>query len=266
MYRLLIVTKDPSAIDRLNATDGWEKLGFRPPRICQSFEEAKASLSAHRVDAIAVDADPDFDELHAYLDEHYPTKPLCRVEKDPQKQRQVVQELYSLLTRLSADDTNDEYDDAYKLQQQRERWLKKVIGGMVPTEEEMQRQICLYRCRERLDVPCVLARLEMPDDDTFLSERWHYGSERLEQALRNFFGFEHDHMLMHVAVVSQEEVRVLCYPASLDMGISENVAFEYVQETLEQVDHYLGLHMKVLEVRRIPGLLAFAAEHAATDA
>ena len=29
--------------------------------------------------------------------------------------------------------------------------------------------------------------------------------------------------------------------------------------TLEQVDHYLGLHMKVLEVRRVPGLQAFAS-------
>ena len=262
MYRLLIVTEDPSAIDMLNAMDGWEKLGFKPPRICQTTEQAMESLAAHHVDAVAVDTAPAFDELYAYLDEHHPTKPLCEVAHTPEAQRQVIQELYSLLTRLSADDTNDEYDDAYKLQQQRERWLKKVIGGMVSTEAELKRQIRLYRCRERLDVPCVLARLEMPDDDSFLSERWHYGSERLEQALRNFFGFEHDHMLMHVAVVSQEEVRVLCYPASLEMGVSENVAFEYVQETLEQIDHYLGLQMKVLEVRRVPGLLAFAAENA----
>ena len=68
-------------------------------------------------------------------------------------------------------------------------------------------------------------------------------------------------MLMHVAVISQEEVRVLCYPTCSE-GISENTAFDYVQETLEQIDHYLGLRMKVLEVRRVPGLLAFAAENA----
>lgn len=265
MYRLLIVTEDPNAIDMLQTMEGWEKLGFRPPCICTAAQEAMESLSARHVDAIAVDAVPAFDELYAYLDENYPTKPLCQVAKDETAQRKVIQELYSLLTRLNADDTNDEYDDAYKLQQQRERWLKKVIGGMVSTGEEMQRQLRLYRCSERLDVPCVLARLEIPDDDRFISERWHYGSERLEQALRNFFGYQHDHMQMHVAVVSQEEVRVLCYPANLEMGVSENAAFEYVQETLEQVDHYLGLRMKVMEVRRVPGLLAFAAENAAVE-
>ena len=263
MYRLLIVTEDQNAIDMLNAMEGWEKLGFRAPWICKTAEEAREKLSNHCVDAIAVNAVPVFDELHAYLDEHYPTTPLCQIAGTQEEQRQVVQELYRLLTRLSADDTNDEYDDAYKLQQQRESWLKKVIGGLVATETEMKRQARLYRCREKLDVPCVLARLEMSDDDNFISERWHYGRERLEQALRNFFGYEQNHMLMHVAVVSQQEVRVLCYPASQDMGVSENAAFEYVQETLEQVDHYLGLQMKVLEVRRVPGLLAFAAENAA---
>lgn len=262
MYRLLIVADDPNAIDMLNAMEGWEKLGFRPPRLCQSAQEAMESLQSYHADAVAVAESPAFDELYAYLDEHCPNKPLCQVAQTPKEQRMMVQELYSLLTRLSADDTDDAYDDAYKLQQQRERWIKRLIGGMVPSEKEMQRQLRLYRCRECLNVPCVLARLEMPDDDRFLSERWHYGSERLETALRNFFGFEHDHMLMHVAVISQEEVRVLCYPSSVEMGISENAAFEYVQETLEQVEHYLGLHMKVLEVCRLPGLQAFAQESA----
>ena len=38
---------------------------------------------------------------------------------------------------------------------------------------------------------------------------------------------------------------------------------ENVQETAEQIDHYLGLNMKLLDVRRLPGLMAFVAENAA---
>ena len=261
MYRLLIVTHDPKKLEMLSAMNGWEKLGFRRPQLCQSAQEAMDSLSIRQTDALAVEETPDFDELYAWLNEKYPHKPLCAVADSEEQQRVLVQELYRLLTRLSADDSNDEYDEAYRLQQERERWLKKVIGGMGSSAEEICRHLKLYRCRERMDVPCVLARLEMTDEDGFLSNRWHYGGERLEQALRNFFGYEHDHMLMHVAVVSSEEVRVLCYPICEEEGVSENGAFEYVQETLEQVDHYLGLHMKVLEVRRVAGLQAFASNY-----
>lgn len=261
MYRLLIVTGDEAQQSMLSAMDGWQAMGFKPPQVLSTADEAVDYLNKRRVDAIAVGVSPDLEDFRAYLDEKAPNKPLFEIAASPQEQRERILELYRLLTRLSADDSNDEYDDAYKLQMQREQWLKRIIGGLVPTESDMARQMQLYRCRERLDVPCVLARLELPEDDTFLSNRWHYGSERLETALRNFFGFEHDHMLMHVAVVSQEEVRVLCYPAEAGVGVSENIAFEYVQETLEQIDHYLGLHMNVLEMRRVPGLAAFASNH-----
>ena len=260
MYRLLIVSANQNTRDMIAAMEGWEAMGFRKPRICESPEAALDSLSRHHADAVAMDQTPDFDVLAEYLDQHHPNKPFFELADSPEKQLVILQELRSLLNRLTADDSDEAYDEAYRLQLQRERWIKKVIGGMVGTEAEMSRQLRLYRCKEKLNVPCVLARLALPQEDSFITDRWHYGSERLETALRNFFGFEREHMLMHVAVVSPEEVRVLCYPQDAE-GVSENAAFDYVQETLEQIDHYLGLRMKVLEMRRVPGLLAFAAEH-----
>ena len=259
MYRLLIVTDAQSAKDRLEAMQGWEILGFKPPRIRTSMAEAVECIHRHHIDAIAVDENPAFDGFLAYLDEHFPNVPLFQISPTDEQQQLILRELSSLLSRLKADDTNDDYDEAARLQEYRERWLKKLIGGVVPTCEDLRRSLCLYRCSERMDVPCVLARLEMPQDDGFFSGRWHYGSERLEVALRNFFGHQHDHMILHVAVVSPQEVRVLCYPADGE-AISENAAFDYVQETAEQIDHYLGLSMKVLEVRRVPGLTAFVTE------
>lgn len=262
MYRLLIVTDKPGVIEMFQGMTGWEKMGFHAPRLCANAQEAIETLRSYYPDAIVLDEASVSDEFNIHLDTHYPNIPLCQIAEDEAEQRMLIQELYRFLSRLNADDSDDAYDASYKLSQQRERWLKQVVAGLGSTREELSRQLRLYRCRERLDVPCVLARLEMTDEDGFLSNRWHYGGERLEQALRNFFGCEHDHMLMHVAVVSQDEVRVLCYPANVEEGISENVAFDYVQETVEQVDHYLGLHMKVLEVRRVPGLAAFASDGA----
>jgi len=263
VYRLLIVTDDPNAQSMFAAMEGWETLGFKPPRIRTTTQEAIECMRKHHIDAIAVDSSASFDDFMTYLDEQYPNVPLFQIADTADEQFALVREVYSLLTRIGADDTNDEYDPYTRLCQQRERWMHKLVSGLIPSETQMARQLRLYRCQERLDVPCVLARLEFPQDDSFLSERWHYGSERLETALRNFFGREHDHMLMHVAVISTEEVRVLFYPTDAQEGVSENAVFDYVQETTEQIDSYLGLSMKVLDVRRLGGLKAFAAEHEA---
>lgn len=258
MYRLLIVTDDTNATDMFSAMDCWGQMGFQPPTLLGTVEEAVEALQKRRVDAIALPQAPAYDALYAYLNEHFPDLPVLAIEADEAAQRDAVWELYRLLVRIGADDSNDEYDDISRMQQIREKWLKKVMGGMVPSRLEMGRQARLYRLREKLDVPCMLARLQMPEDDTFLSERWHYGSDRLETALRNFFGHEHARMILHVAVISPQEVRVLCYPADEAAGVNEESACAYVRETLEQVEKYLGLRLNVLEMSLIPGLNAFA--------
>lgn len=264
VYRLLIVTDDQRVRDMFASMEGWEAMGIKPPRLRASVEEAVECMHKHHIDAIAVDALPALEPLRTYLDENCPDMPIFQIAASAEEQFKIIRELYSLLTRLSADDSNDEYDDSYKLGLQRERWMRRLIAGMVPTMEELKRQLTLYRCVERPDVPCVLARLALPTDDSFMAERWHYGSDRLETALLNFFGRSHDNMRIHVAVVSLEEVRVLCYPNSLEDGISENAAYEYIHETIEQIERYLGLSLTVLEVRRFPGLSVFTAEN--TDA
>lgn len=263
MYRLLIVTENQNVKDMFTSMEGWEAMGFKPPRLRNSMDEAVECMHKHHIDAIAVDGAPIFDGLRAYLDQEYPNMPIFAIEAAPEEQFKTIREVYSLLTRLRADDSNDDYDESYVFGQQRERWMKKALSGLVPTVVEMEKQMRMYRCPEHPDVPCVLARLELPEGDSFLAERWHYGSERLETALRNFFGREHDHMVLHVAVISPKEVRVLCYPAEIEAGLSENAAYDYIQETVEQIGHYLGLEMKVLDVRRVPGLNAFAADRIA---
>ena len=260
MYRLLIVTEDPKMKEMITGMDGWQALGVKPPHLRATAEEAVEFLNSRHTDAIAVDDTPEFEGFLSYLNKYHPDLPLFTLANTPDEQKMVLRELYSLLTRLNADDSNDEHDQSYRMDEQRERWMKKILCGLVPNEQDMKRQMKLHRCTEQLHTPCVLVRMEMTDDDGFMSERWHYGSERLEVALRNFFGHQHDQMLMHVAVVSPQEVRILCYPAD-ERGVSENAVFDYVQETADQVAHYLGLHMNVLDVSRVAGLADFAIEH-----
>lgn len=263
MYRLLIVTDDPAAQKMLAAMEGWEAMGFKVPRIRTTEEDAVECMKKHQIDAIAVSASPAFAGFMARLDEQYPNLPLFDIASTPDEQHEIVHSVYRLLSRLNADDSNDEYDFDSRMQQQRDRWMKKLISGLAPNAAELARQHRLCRCREQLDVPCVLARMSIPEDNTFMEERWRYGSERLETALRNFFGRETERMLMYVAVVSTGEVRLLCYPTVAEEGVSENAVFDYVQETIEQIDHYLGLELHLNEVRRLPGLAAFAADSSA---
>lgn len=254
MYRLLIVTGNQNVNDMISGMQGWEKLGFKPPRLRATTEEAVECMNRHHIDAIAVDNDPAFDGMIAYLDERYPDLPMFQIAQDAPSQLQMMQEVSRLLNRLNADDSNDDRDKAFNMQIQRDRWLKKLVGGLVSSREELVRQMGLYRFHMPSDLPCVLARLEMSDEDGFMSVRWHYGSDRLETALRNFFGSEYRHMLIHVAVVSPEEVRVLCYPASAEFDVSENIVHDYMQETVEQIENYLGLHMNITSIHRMGGI------------
>ncbi len=260
MYRLLIVTDAQDVKERMEQMQGWELLGFKRPRIRQNMEETVDCLHRHHIDAIAIENKADFDPVRGYLDTYFPNTPVFQIGRNDGEQLLILRELTTLLSRLNADDSNDEYDEAARLAEQRERFLKKVVSGRVPGRDDLERQLLLYRCREKADVPCVLARLEMPRDDNFFDERWHYGSDRLETALRNFFGYEHDHMAMHVAVVSPQEVRVLCYPTDEGGMMDENSVRDYVRETAECVENYLGLALNVLDVQRLPGLAAFASQ------
>ena len=125
----------------------------------------------------------------------------------------------------------------------------------------------MYRCPDDPRSPCVYARMTIPEGDPFITGRWHYGSERLGTALQNFFGETFDHLIIHVAVVSPEEVRVvLCPPAGeIKHSASLPKAKKYIDETIEQIRNYLGLSMTVAEIRMRDGLVDFAAECSVHD-
>lgn len=260
MYRLLIVTENQAVWDMFAAMEGWEAMGFKIPRLRRSMDEAIECMHKHHIDAIAVDGTKELAPLCAYLDEQHPYLPVFQIERDADAQMETIRKVNRLLSRLHADDSNDSYDEASWFEQLRNRWMKKALSGLVSSGEELKKELRLYRCMEKPGTPCIMARISLPSDDGFMSDRWHYGSERLETALRNFFGSSHDHMLLHVAVISPEEVRVLCYPMEPQTGLSETVASDYIHETVEQIEKYLGLHMEIIDLRRVPGIEALAAD------
>ncbi len=263
VYRLLIVTKDARAEEMVTSMEGFEAMGYKPPRLRHTVDEAIECMHKHHIDAIAVDEDPAFAPLMDYLKKQHTTLPIFQIAGSAEQQRLILKEVHQLLSQLHSDDSNDDYDEAYQFNLVRERWMRKLISGMEATKENILSHLTLYRCMESPLAPCLFARLSVPSGDSFLADRWHYGSERLEMALRNFFGDEHDRMTLHIAVVSPEEVRVLACPKPEYTDHEDFTAEKllgYIDETIEQIEHYLGLSMSIIDIRAMENLAAFAAE------
>lgn len=263
MYRLLIVTDKQNVREMFEGMSGWEVMGFKQPRLRATTEDALACMEKHHIDAIAIDGAEAFADLEAHIENNCPSMLRFAVESSPEEQFRTIRILDRLLNQIRADHSNNQYDEKSALQYTRDRQMKSLLSGMIPTEKELSARLRMLRCREQGDVPCVVARLGLDEEDPFLTERWHYGSDRLEVALRNFFGGDQPDMLVHVAVVSQDEVRVLCYPREEGFRLETAAVEGFIHEVAQQVENYMGLRMKVLDVQSIPGLKVFARENSA---
>ncbi|HNW87843.1 MAG TPA: hypothetical protein PKJ47_13005 [Candidatus Limiplasma sp.] len=262
MYRLLIVTREQRVEEIFDSMQGWETMGFKPPRLRKTVEEAVECMHKHHIDAIAIDAEPEYAELEQWLNSNAPDMPIFEIAEDAEQQLEVVREIEQLLNQLHTDDSNDDYEESYYFKMARERWMKRLISGFAPSKEYILKHQRMYRCADDPNRACVYARIGVPEGDVFMTGRWHYGSERLGTALQNFFGEEHEHLLIHLAVISPEEIRVVICPRMGDVehGVSLPKAKAFIEETIEQIQHYLGLTMTLTEIQTRNGLVDFAAE------
>ncbi len=90
MYRLLIVTENQSVRDLFTAMEGWESMGFKPPRLRQTTQEALECMQKHQIDAIAVDNDPAFDELNRFVEEKCPAMLRFPIDQTPDGQWKII--------------------------------------------------------------------------------------------------------------------------------------------------------------------------------
>jgi hypothetical protein len=259
VYRLLIVTKSPTIEAIFAGADGWETMGFKPPRVRHSLEDAVECMGKHHIDAVGIDEG--FAVLDRWMDENQPQIPIFKLVDDQEQQLAVIREVEILLNQIHTDNSNDDYNEVGNFTMARERWLKYLLSRLAPTKIEILKQQRLFRCSDDAEKPCLFARVNMPEGDMFITERWHYGSERLATALKNFFGDQYEQMNIHIAVVSPEEVRVVFSPRpDSEASATPEKVRSYVEETIERIQHYLGLNMSLTEFRILNGLVDFAAD------
>ena len=147
MYRLLIVTEKQSVRDMFEGMSGWEVMGFKQPRLRATTEEAIACMEKHHIDAIAMDPGEAFADLNAHVEQNCPTMLRFEVEENPEEQLKTIRLLDRLLNQIRADHSNDLYDENNALQYTRDRQLKAVLSGLVPTRKELNARL---RCATSL--------------------------------------------------------------------------------------------------------------------
>lgn len=261
MYKLLLATDRPEVVEAFGAVTEWESMGFRAPRIVTTVNAALKSLKEHHADAIAFSfAGQDEALLMEHLRTFYPQLPIFAAADTPGVLTEVLQELRLLLSRIYADFSNDDFSVADMLQICRHEFFRALLEGRVTGEENVRRWLRLLRSRYDPDKPCVLVELSMPGGGDFLKGRWHYGTERLEVALRNFFGVELEGLRMLVAVLPDERVFLL---AGSMLGMQANdsmtgVVAAHAQACIEHVREYLHLDLTITNIRVSPRLAELA--------
>lgn len=259
MYRLLIVTHQPETKALLANIKDWEAFGFKTPHLRENAADAEDCMHKHAIDAIAIDYDDDLQPFYDLLKTKYSNLPLFPIVTSEEEQYAVLRELSHFLARVKADDTNELRDSSYMMQQQRSRWIRRLISGMEHNPDDIRRRMLLHRCPMFPEDPCAIVCLSIDKDDSFINERWHYGQDRLEMALSNFFGHRHAGLNITVTVVSPEEVRVLFCPEGDTEALNKPVIAQYVNDTVEQIDNYLGLALRPHEIRFLEHITDFSS-------
>lgn len=262
MYKVLLATDQTEIQDAFSAVTTWGDMGFRQPRVVTSARQAIESLKAHHADGIAI-ALPEADKktLMAHLATDYPILPIFSVGRTPGEVIASVEELRRLLNRTHMDFSNDDFGEKDMLQVCRHEFFRALLGGKIHEKEQVQRYLKLLRSRMDPTKPCVVVDMMLPEGDDFLSGRWHYGSDRLEVALRNFFGAELNGMRMLVSVLPDERIRLLCCPMLGAENTPESitgVVAKHAQDAMAHVAEYLDLELRIVDIQILPALTSLA--------
>jgi len=112
------------------------------------------------------------------------------------------------------------------------------------------------------DQPCVVVELSTAAGDNYIKGRWHYGVDRLEVALRNFFGVELEGMRILVSVLPGERIFLLACPmvGAQASDSMTGLVSTHAQECMDHVREYLDLDLHISNIRVLPALTALASQ------
>jgi len=147
----------------------------------------------------------------------------------------------------------------------RNDFMRALLSGNISDSRDILTKMRLLRFGIAVDKPCVQLDMVIPQGDEYLAGRWHYGSERLEVALRNFFGSTMDGLSFSVAVVTPQLLRLLACHLEGQSGSEGEESLtgtveNHVREAIEQIREYLALEVKVNSTRILKNITTLAVQ------
>lgn len=261
MYKLLLAT-DQKDIQEAFGRYPWQEMGFYPPLIATSSEEAIQLLNSKAIDAVGYHFEKKNGiALSNYLHHDRPSMAIFSVAEDSQKQLTVIRELADMMKRLHSDFADEPYDDEAMRTFMRDELTHDLLSGEIEDFAFAERQFKLLRSHISFTRPCMVYELDMPQGEVYMTMHRN-GLERLERALRNnFFGRYIDRTYYAVAVLTPRHIRVAAIPKGgeeQDMDDFENRANAHVEDSIERIKEYLDLDIDMVTCGMIPNLKAFS--------
>lgn len=254
MYRILIAMKDAQAFAEMNGKISWQSMNYHEPVIVSTASEAIAMMDTKRVDAIAYILDKyEASALKKYLKVR-PSLPIFQIKRDYDEQITVLKDLLRYLDRLHSDMSDDVYDEDVVMDMLRDELGHNLLAGEIHDEQVLRGRLQMLRSYVSTEKKCVLYDFDMPQGEVYLMNQWHYGSERLENALRtNFFGRYYDDIYYWVAVLTPRHIRVLaCQRKEGDDEADDSLLSRtdmHIEQSLDNIKEYLGLDLNPVSVQ-----------------
>ena len=268
MYKLLLVSDREDVLNAFEQIQNWERQGFKAPHIRHDFEGTKDSLAKHHADGIAVAVEPEEEKkILAYLQEYFPNVPLFQAGTNREEVLRYLNELNILLNRIHADFSNDRFREIDMLQECRHEFFRKLMTGRVSRKDDLVRNMRLLRSRMDPDRPCMMVELEQPatNNTDKLEGRWHYGSDRLEIALRNSFGGDIEGIHILPTVHTDGRILVLCcalYGVETPITGDRMTAMltTHIADGIAHLKEFFGLDLHISGIRVLPSLYVLCTD------
>lgn len=268
MYKLLLATDQQDCIEVFSQAEAFENLGFRAPRIVQTVDAAIECLKKHHIDAIAYHFSPENEaEMFDHLQQTHPNLPVFEAAHTLNDQVEILLELRTLLNRTHADFSDDNFNEADMMTLCRHEFFRHLLSESIDSQKKVESSLLLLRSAMDPKKPCVVLDMELPEGEEYFAGRWHYGADRLEVALRNFFGREMLGLRILPSVIAPDTIRLLACPLlgshnnDLNNQSITGAVYEHAKESIAHVREYLSLDIKIVNIRVLPNLSALVAKH-----
>ena len=258
MYKLLLITDRDDIKDAFNRVEDWAQLMFHPVAICSSVAEGLAFLEAHPIDAMGYSmTGADVGPLHQYLAAH-PSLPVFQTHKHVDTLRDELNRVRRFLDRMHLDDSDTPLTNAEVLQLLRDELMKDLLSGSIESEKDLLSRVKLSRANISLKHRCYVYEFDLPQGEIYLQDRWRYGADRLENALRNnFFGRVVDDIYYDVRVLTPRHIRVFACPR-MDSPLTDPESLKlvkrHVPDAIARIKDYLDLDLEMEKMVKLGSL------------